>query len=165
MTHGNEQLTMCARATRRTNFHVFLRDAFKVTHPRKQLSEDPYLEALSFALETAATEPAGRLMVTMPPRYLKSFAASIALVAWILGRDPACKVIVASYADGLAKEQARIPSFRAHFIATHSRGLPSPPRAIRRPNLSRDRGADAGLSPSAARSLGWGPICSSSMIS
>ena len=99
---------MCARATRRTNFHVFLRDAFKVTHSRKQLSKDPYLEALSFALETAATEPAGRLMVTMPPRYLKSFAASIALVAWILGRDPACKVIVASYADGLAKEQARI---------------------------------------------------------
>lgn len=97
-----------AQAVRRENFLLFLQGAFNVISPGKTLSKDPYLEALAFALQFAALEHGKRLMVTMPPRYLKSIAASIALPAWMLGRDPSMKIIVACYADTLAKDHARL---------------------------------------------------------
>jgi len=103
-----EDLAKYAQAARRTDLHVFLRDAFCVLFPDEELSDDWYIEALCYALQTAALEDGGRLMVTMPPRYLKSVAASVVLPAWMLGKDPAYKVIVASYAEALAKEQSRL---------------------------------------------------------
>ncbi|KIN79157.1 phage terminase large subunit [Sulfitobacter mediterraneus] len=103
-----EDLANYAQAARRTNLHVFLSDAFGVLFPDEELSGDWYIEALCYALQTAAQQDGGRLMVTMPPRYLKSVAASVVLPAWILGKEPATKVIVASYAEALAKEQSRL---------------------------------------------------------
>jgi len=48
-----------------------------------------------------------RLIVNLPPRSLKSIAASVALPAWLLGHNPSCRVIAASYADELARKHAR----------------------------------------------------------
>ncbi|MCR9068719.1 MAG: hypothetical protein NXH79_07715 [Rhodobacteraceae bacterium] len=101
-------VAMAAQAARRNNLHVFLRQSFRVIVPGQTLSGDDYLEALSFALQRAALQDGGRLMVTMPPRHLKSIAASVVLCAWLLGRDPRLKIMVASYADALAKDQARL---------------------------------------------------------
>lgn len=98
----------CANAMRRENFFLFAREAFAVIHPGQTLAEAPYFETLCFELQEAASKDGGRLIVTMPPRHLKSVFASIALVAWVLGRDNTCKTIVASYAEGLAKQHARL---------------------------------------------------------
>jgi hypothetical protein len=48
-----------------------------------------------------------RLVLNAPPRSLKSFISSIALVAWILGRDPAARIICASYSENLAFKFSR----------------------------------------------------------
>jgi len=58
--------------------------------------------------EFNAVEAEAFANITMPPRYLKSIAASIVLPAWILGRSGASKILVASYADALATEHARL---------------------------------------------------------
>ena len=53
--------------------------------------------------------PAGecrRLLITVPPRHLKSICTAVALPAWLLGRDPACKIMVASYGADLASKHA-----------------------------------------------------------
>lgn len=100
--------TTMANAVRRQNFYIFMQGAFVVLHPGVQLSEDSYLETFCFELQEAAVGDGGRLIVTMPPRYLKSIAASIVLPAWILGRDSATEIMVASYADALAKDHARL---------------------------------------------------------
>jgi len=44
------------------------------------------------------------LVICMPPRHLKSTIGSVALPAWILGHNPAAKVICASYGEDLAKD-------------------------------------------------------------
>jgi len=102
------EIAAFAQSVRRTNLHIFLQDAFQVLFPGEKLSDDWYVEALCFELEKAAIIDGGRLMVTIPPRYLKSVAGSVVLVAWLLGRSPSTKVIVASYAEALAKEQSRL---------------------------------------------------------
>ena len=48
-----------------------------------------------------------RLIINIPPRNLKSICASVAFPAWLLGHDPAKKIICASYAQDLAEKMAR----------------------------------------------------------
>jgi hypothetical protein len=49
----------------------------------------------------------GRLIVSLPPRHLKSHLASIALPAWCLGHDPSAQIICVSYAQDLADKLSR----------------------------------------------------------
>jgi hypothetical protein len=42
----------------------------------------------------------------MPPRHLKSISASVALPAWVMGRNPGLKVMVASYGEELGRDHA-----------------------------------------------------------
>ena len=47
-----------------------------------------------------------RLIITVPPRSLKSICASVCLPAFILGHDPARRIICVSYSEGLARKHA-----------------------------------------------------------
>jgi hypothetical protein len=48
-----------------------------------------------------------RLVITVPPRYLKSISVAVAFPAWWLGKDPSIKIMVASYGAELAMTHAR----------------------------------------------------------
>ena len=50
---------------------------------------------------------ARRLIVNVPPRHLKSLAASIALPAWLLGHDPTLAIVNVTYAQDLSDTFAR----------------------------------------------------------
>ena len=52
-----------------------------------------------------------RLVVLVPPRYLKSLSASVAFPAYVLGHDPRARIIAVSYSDQLARSHAN--DFRA----------------------------------------------------
>ena len=47
-----------------------------------------------------------RLMINMPPRYMKSLICSIALPAWLLGHNPLVQILCVSYNDELANKFA-----------------------------------------------------------
>ena len=47
-----------------------------------------------------------RLIITVPPRHLKSIIASVALPAWYLGHNPSERVVCVSYSAELAKTHA-----------------------------------------------------------
>jgi hypothetical protein len=46
-------------------------------------------------------------LITVPPRHLKTNCTSVAFPAWLLGRDPKTKILVASYGHDLAAKPAR----------------------------------------------------------
>jgi predicted phage terminase large subunit-like protein len=48
-----------------------------------------------------------RLVINAPPRSLKSSISSVALPAWILGHNPAARIICASYSEDLAYKFSR----------------------------------------------------------
>jgi hypothetical protein len=48
-----------------------------------------------------------RLIINLPPRYLKSPLASVAFPAWCLGHDPAAQILYVSYAQELADKLSR----------------------------------------------------------
>jgi hypothetical protein len=47
------------------------------------------------------------LLITIPPRHLKSICTSVAFPAWMLGHDPTRRIICASYSNDLATKHAR----------------------------------------------------------
>ena len=93
-------------ALRRSNFYFFVIEAFRILHPGAELSKERYLEAMCWQLQEVAEGRMQRLLVTIPPRHLKSVCTSVALVGWMLGHDPGLKVIVASYGEDLARRHA-----------------------------------------------------------
>ena len=99
--------TQALEALLRQNFLAFAMRAFSVVNPDKKLDMNWHLDAMCHALQTSANTPADRLIIEVPPRHLKSFAASIAFTAWLLGRNPSLKILVASYGSELAEEHDR----------------------------------------------------------
>jgi predicted phage terminase large subunit-like protein len=92
------------RAVRRRHFQLFVMKVFETLHP----GENPirmswYIQAMCHRLEQMAAGECRRLVITVPPRHLKSITASVAYVAWLLGRDPSIKIMVASYSQDLAR--------------------------------------------------------------
>lgn len=95
-------------AARRQFLKFFLMKVFETLHP----GADPlqlawYLEAVCHACEEVKAGNKKRLIITEPPRHLKSITVSIAFVAWWLGHEPSKKFMVASYSQDLARLHAQ----------------------------------------------------------
>lgn len=88
----------------RTHFAAFLRFAFHELHPGQRLVETPHIDVLADHLARVARGNITRLIINMPPRSLKSFSASVALPAWLLGRDPTKQIISVAGTKELARD-------------------------------------------------------------
>lgn len=82
----------------------FNRFAFQVMYPYAEFQDNWHLSALAEVLTKAARGEIRRLIINMPPRYLKSFCASIALPAWQLGRDPRKKILCLHNGSALGQD-------------------------------------------------------------
>jgi len=97
------------RALVRSHFSAFLRKVFETLHPELDpLDMCWYLEALCYHLDEVRAGRIRRLAISMPPRHLKSIAASVAFPAFMLGLQPNLKIMVASYGQELAREHAEL---------------------------------------------------------
>lgn len=65
------------------------------------------LEQVERYIATRGAEGAGRLLIFMPPRHGKTELASKLFPAWLLGRRPDSRVILASYGGDLAAANSR----------------------------------------------------------
>jgi hypothetical protein len=96
------------RAGLRQQLPLFLMKVFEELHPGEQpLAVGWYLKAICHALLEATRNPGSRLVIAVPPRHLKSIAAAVALPAFVLGHDPALRIIVATYSEELARLHSR----------------------------------------------------------
>src|SRR5271165_7159616 len=89
-------------ATFRQDFYSFLVRVFVERHGPGAFIPSWHIQALAAKLAAVADRPGSRLIVNIPPRHLKSLAASIALPAWLLGRDARLAIVNATYAQDLS---------------------------------------------------------------
>ena len=80
--------------------------AFGVVRPGIPFKPNWHLEAVTHKLSQVAKGEVRRLIITLPPRNLKSLCASVALPAWFLGHHPGERVVVVSYSDFLSRAHA-----------------------------------------------------------
>jgi predicted phage terminase large subunit-like protein len=88
----------------RTDLGVCLEKTHVELNPGTPFLSNWHIDVLSWKLRLFAEGKTKRLAICMPPRHLKSTIGSVALPAWILGRDPTAKLICASYGEDLAKD-------------------------------------------------------------
>jgi predicted phage terminase large subunit-like protein len=86
----------------RQDFVSFVRKVFHVLNPSATFHMNWHICASAHVLEQVWLGKIKRLIITVPPRSLKSIMCSVALPAWVLGHDPTKRLIVASYSADLA---------------------------------------------------------------
>jgi phage terminase large subunit-like protein len=117
-----EQLIAMARG----DFGIFVELMFPLLHDGQPLKHAPYIDLVCHVLMRCGQRYRNRVIVNMPPGYMKSLLISVLFVAWRLGVNPAEKSICASYGDDLAHKLGRMtrkvmesPLYREIFPETN----------------------------------------------
>jgi predicted phage terminase large subunit-like protein len=94
------------RAILATDFRAFVDYVFGLLRPEVAFKPNWHIDAMAHKVSQVATGEVKRLIITVPPRHLKSIIASVALPAWYLGHNPSERVVCVSYSAELAKTHA-----------------------------------------------------------
>lgn len=102
----------------------FVRKCFHWLAPSATFHMNWHLCAIAHQLEQVRLGNIKRLIITVPPRSLKSTMCSVAFPAFVLGHDPAKRLIVVGYGADLAVKLANdfrtvvnMPQYAAMFPA------------------------------------------------
>jgi len=85
------------------SFHSFLIKAFDEINPGKDFIDNWHLKLFCDALTDDTKK---RLIINIPPRYLKSVCFSVAFPAWYIGQNPTARIIIATYSATLSNKHA-----------------------------------------------------------
>jgi hypothetical protein len=110
----------------RKDFVSFVRKVFHVRNPSAVFHMNWHIRVIAHHLEQVWLGNIKRLIITMPPRSLKSIMCSVALPAYVLGQDSTKRLIVASYSADLAIKHGNDFRMvvRACFALVESAGFP-----------------------------------------
>lgn len=100
----------------RSDFRPFMQKCFRTLAPDQRFVQAWFIDAIAWRLEQVRNGTTRRLIINMPPRSLKSIAASVAFPAYCLGREPTRRIICVSYSGELAKKHSN--DFRAVLEAS-----------------------------------------------
>ena len=107
-----QTLSEMMMALYRASLMPYMRRAFTELRPAVQFHYGHHVRAICYKLEQLERGEIRRLMILMPPRHLKSHCASVVFPAWVLGRDPARRIICMSYgldlAEGFSRDSRRV---------------------------------------------------------
>ncbi|WP_377190456.1 phage terminase large subunit [Ruegeria meonggei] len=100
-----EQLKLL-KAVLRSDLALFTERCFAEINGGQEFLNNWHMDAIAHELTKVAQGETRRLLITLPPRSLKSITASVAFPAWLLGHDPGKKIICVSYGGDLATAHA-----------------------------------------------------------
>jgi predicted phage terminase large subunit-like protein len=86
------------------NLSAFIQKSFNHLSPNNQYLHNWHIDAISDYLNAVESGDIQRLIINMPPRFMKSIAVSQAWTAYLLGRNPSTQIIVASYSSNLSSQ-------------------------------------------------------------
>ncbi len=98
----------------RLDFVSFIEAVFNLLNPGRPFFMNWHIRRLAYYLEQVRLGRIKRLIINLPPRFLKSVISSIAFPAFVLGHDPTKRLLVISYglelADKFAYDSHRLMS-------------------------------------------------------
>jgi predicted phage terminase large subunit-like protein len=100
----------------RLDFVSFIEAVFNLLNPGRPFFMNWHIRALAYQLEQVHLGRIKRLIINIPPRFLKSLISSIAFPAFVLGHDPTKRLLVLSYGLELAGKFA----FDSHTLMSSS---------------------------------------------
>ncbi|MBN9250243.1 MAG: phage terminase large subunit [Mesorhizobium sp.] len=126
--------TLLRDAILRVDFYAFVQRVFRELRPGDRFSPNWHLDAICHEVMQMVDGTNQRLLVTVPPRSLKSIIISVALPAFVLGRNPTRRIVCISYAEDLAVDLAN--QFRKVIASSWYRRLF--PKMVTKRNTDRE---------------------------
>jgi predicted phage terminase large subunit-like protein len=109
----------------REDLSSFIARTFSTVDPGSEYLPNWHVDLLADYLKAVERGHITRLIINMPPRYMKSITVSVAWPAWLLGHNPRRRIIAASYAQALATRHSldcrlvlKAPWYQALFPQT-----------------------------------------------
>jgi predicted phage terminase large subunit-like protein len=90
----------------RNDFLSFLQRCMATLNPGMPFLLNWHLQAIAYQLERVRRGEVTRLIINLPPRYLKSLMVSVAFPAFLLGHQPQRRIFGISYGAELASKHA-----------------------------------------------------------
>lgn len=81
---------------------AFTRKAFSTVDPGAAYLHNWHIDLIAEYLEACTRREIKRLIINIPPRYMKSISVTVAWPAWLLGRNPSERILSSSYAQNLS---------------------------------------------------------------
>jgi len=86
-------------AVLRQDFSSYISKVFHTINPGADYQSNWHINLISDHLERVKSSEIKRLIINMPPRALKSVCVSVAWPTWLLGHNPAARIMAASYSS------------------------------------------------------------------
>lgn len=90
----------------RTDFKSFVQKVFKEVSPSSEYLDNWHINLICSELMRVENGEYNRLIINLPPRYMKSIICSVAFPAFILGHNPKVSIVCVSYNDTLSEKLA-----------------------------------------------------------
>jgi hypothetical protein len=90
----------------RNDFESFLQMCFLYLNPGAPFLPNWHIKAIAYQLDRVRRGEITRLIINMPPRYLKSLTVTVAFTAFLLGHEPWRRIFAISYGDDLSAKHA-----------------------------------------------------------
>ncbi|MDB2414689.1 phage terminase large subunit [Rickettsiales bacterium] len=90
----------------RQELSCFIERSFMHVDPASKFSSNWHIDLIADRLTKAYNGKIKRLIINIPPRYLKSICVSVAWPAWILGNKPSARIMTASYSQLLSTKHS-----------------------------------------------------------
>jgi len=95
------------QAVLRNSFSCFTEKSFATVSPGSAYLHNWHLDIINYKLAQVQAGEVKRLIINIPPRYLKSITISVAWTAWLLGHDPSLRIMTASYSQALSNKHSQ----------------------------------------------------------
>lgn len=95
------------QALLRSDLPSFTGKTFFTVSPGSQYLHNWHIHSISNKLQQVMEGKINRLIINIPPRYLKSICVSVAWSAWLMGHNPSIKIMAASYSQTLSNKHSQ----------------------------------------------------------
>jgi predicted phage terminase large subunit-like protein len=86
----------------RSDFSAFTKKVYFTVSPNSPYLHNWHIDLIAEYLLACQQRKIKRLIINIPPRYLKSISVNVAWPCWLLGNNPSEKIISASYSQTLS---------------------------------------------------------------
>lgn len=104
MENNNQKQLLAALL--REDFKAFVEKVFNEIAANSLFQDNWHIDVICSELLKIMKGEQNKLIINIPPRSLKSIICSVALPAYVLGKNPKASIICASYSDSLASKLA-----------------------------------------------------------
>lgn len=89
------------------NFSFFVSQAFATVSPGTPYLSNWHIDLIASKLADIENGKINRLIINIPPRYLKSICVSVAWPAWLMGHNPSNRIMASSYSQTLSNKHSQ----------------------------------------------------------